>query len=595
MMESYEKFVGQTLGGRYKIEKQVGIGGMAVVFLAYDPVIQRKVAVKMLKEDVARDEAAVKRFINESKAVAMLSHPNIVSIYDVSVSGEYKYIVMEYIEGITLKSYMSQKGALPLNEVIHYSRQILSALAHAHGKGIIHRDIKPQNIMLLKDGKIKVTDFGIAKLPNAETVTMTDKAIGTVYYISPEQASGLAIDTRSDLYSMGVVMYEMASGKLPFVAETPVSVALMQVNTEPTPPTQINPDIPRGLEQIILSAMEKSADSRFATADQMLNRLNILKKNPETVFKPLSGAEPADENKKKLSIFKHNSKKSERNERLYPSYLVDSMFPIILGVAFAFLIVCIICAYHLLANVFFNSDADKSYIMTVDGFVGQTYYDGMADALADKDYTVVIEYVYDSEFEAGTIIEQSPLEGEKRRVESGKTSCELTLVVCRGTETFEMPDCIMKDYRIVEDELFKKYGLTVTVEEEYNLGVAAGYVVSTTPAAGTEVKSGDNVVLKVSKGGKVSTVLIPQFVGMTEKEARLEIEKYSLKVGTVSYEYSSEPAGTVLNQSRVASNTVVEGTSIDFIVSKGPEPAAVVPSVPDESDETDAPDDNVFE
>lgn len=574
-MESYERFVGQTLGGRYRIEKQIGIGGMAVVFRAYDPVIQRYVAVKMLKEDVARDEAAVKRFINESKAVAMLSHPNIVSIYDVSVSGEYKYIVMEYIEGITLKSYMSQKGALPLDEVIHYSRQILSALAHAHGKGIIHRDIKPQNIMLLKDGKIKVTDFGIAKLPNAETVTMTDKAIGTVYYISPEQASGLAIDTRSDLYSMGVVMYEMASGKLPFVAETPVSVALMQVNSEPTPPTEINPAISKGMEQIILTAMEKSADARFSTADQMLSRLNILKKNPGVIFKPLSETEqPA----KKSNKSKTEKKKSERNERLYPSYLGSSMFPIILGVAFAFLIVCIICAYHLLANVFFNSEADKSYIMTVGNFVGQTYHEGLENELAQMDYTVFIEYVYDSDHEAGAIIEQSPVEGEKRRVESGKTTCELTLVVCRGTETFILPDCLMKDYRTVEDELFKKYGLTVTIEEEYNVAVTAGVVISTSPAAGAEVKSGDNIVLKVSKGGEISTVLVPQFVGMTEKAARLEVEKYSLKVGTVTYEYSDQPAGTILNQSRIAFNTIVEGTSIDFIVSKGPEPKTVTPS-----------------
>ncbi len=575
-MESYERFVGQTLGGRYRIEKQIGIGGMAVVFRAYDPVIQRYVAVKMLKEDVARDEAAVKRFINESKAVAMLSHPNIVSIYDVSVSGEYKYIVMEYIEGITLKSYMSQKGALPLDEVIHYSRQILSALAHAHGKGIIHRDIKPQNIMLLKDGKIKVTDFGIAKLPNAETVTMTDKAIGTVYYISPEQASGLAIDTRSDLYSMGVVMYEMASGKLPFVAETPVSVALMQVNSEPTPPTEINPEIPKGMEQIILTAMEKSADARFSTADQMLSRLNILNKNPGVIFKSLSETEQLPKKTKK--IFKSKKKKSERNERFYPSYLGSSMFPIILGVAFAFLIVCIICAYHLLANVLFNSEADKSYIMTVDNFVGQTYHEGLENELAQKDYTVFVEYVYDSGHEAGTIIEQSPVEGEKRRVESGKTTCELTLVVCRGTEIFILPDCLMKDYRTVEDELFKKYGLTVTIEEEYNVAVTAGFVISTTPAAGAEVKSGDNIVLKVSKGGEISTVLVPQFVGMTEKEARLDVEKYSLKVGTVTYEYSDQPAGTILNQSRIAFNTVVEGTSIDFIVSKGPEPKTVIPS-----------------
>ncbi len=581
-METYEKFVGQTLDGRYKIEKQVGIGGMAVVFRAYDAVIRRNVAVKMLKEDVAQDEAAVKRFINESKAVAMLSHPNIVSIYDVSVSGTYKYIVMEYIEGITLKSYMSKKGALPLPEVIHYSRQILSALAHAHGKGIIHRDIKPQNIMLLKDGNIKVTDFGIAKLPNAETVTMTDKAIGTVYYISPEQASGLEIDTRSDLYSMGVVMYEMASGKLPFVAETPVSVALMQVNTPPTPPTEVNPEIPRGLEQIILTAMEKSAEDRFAEAEQMLERLTILKKNPSAVFKPLGALSEADKKKKEKKEKKaeEKRKKNERRERLYPAYLGASMFPIILGVAFAFLIIIIICAYYLL-SAFFNSDTDQSYIMTVENFVGQTYYDGMDEVLAQKDYKVTVEYVYDSEYEIGMILEQSPLEGEKRRVESGKTVCEITFTVCRGTETFEMPDCFMKDYRTVSDELFKKYGLIVNVVEEYNVAIAAGLVLSTNPVAGTTVKTGDSVTLLISKGAEVGTVMTPQFVGMNEKEARLEVIEKGLKVGTVTYEYSTEPEGTVLSQSRIAFNTVVVGTVIDFIISMGPEPVVTDPPIDD--------------
>lgn len=562
-MESYERLVGQTLGGRYKIEKQVGIGGMAVVYRAYDPVIQRYVAIKMLKDDVAQDEAAVKRFINESKAVAMLSHPNIVNIYDVSVSGECKYIVMEYIEGITLKSYMSRKGALPLDELVRYCRQILSALSHAHGKGIIHRDIKPHNIMLLKNGSIKVTDFGIAKLPNAETVTMTDKAIGTVYYISPEQASGLAIDTRSDLYSTGVLMYEMASGKLPFVAETPVSVALMQVNSAPTAPTEINPDIPKGLEQIILTAMEKNPEARFQTAEQMLNRLDILKKNPGVLFRPLSDTTP--EKKKK-------PKKPQTAIRSDSNFLGSSMLPIILAVAFAFLITCVICAYHLLANVFFNTDNDKSFVMEVENFVGSTYYDELEEDLAKKYYSVTVEFVYDVNAEEGKIIEQEPAAGNKRRVDPGKTTCEITLTVSRGIQTFSLPDCAMQDYRTVEDELLKKYGVSAKIVEEKNIAVTMGYVLRTEPEAGTTIKTGDTVTLYVSSGSDIGTVLIPQFVGMTELEARLEMEKYNLKVGTVSYEYSEEPVGTILKQSRVAFNTVLEGTSIDFIVSRGPDP-----------------------
>ena len=225
-MEGYERYVGQVLDNRYRIERIIGMGGMAVVFRAEDLLMRRIVAVKILKDDIARDEVSVKRFINESKAVSMLSHPNIVTIYDVSVRSDAKYIVMEYIEGITLKNYMTKKGKLEFREIIMYTEQVLRALEHAHQKGIVHRDIKPQNIMLLKNGIIKVMDFGIAKLPNAETVTVKDSAIGTVYYISPEQASGKPIDARSDIYSLGVMMYEMATGKLPFTADSPVSVAL---------------------------------------------------------------------------------------------------------------------------------------------------------------------------------------------------------------------------------------------------------------------------------------------------------------------------------------------------------------------------------
>ena len=265
-MEGYERYVGQVLDNRYRIEKIIGMGGMAVVFRAEDLLMRRIVAVKILKDDIARDEVSVKRFINESKAVSMLSHPNIVTIYDVSVRSDAKYIVMEYIEGITLKNYMTKKGKLEFREIIMYTEQVLRALEHAHQKGIVHRDIKPQNIMLLKNGIIKVMDFGIAKLPNAETVTVKDSAIGTVYYISPEQASGKPIDARSDIYSLGVMMYEMATGKLPFTADSPVSVALKQINDTAKPVKEEMPSLPLGLSQIIARAMDKDPDMRRRAA-----------------------------------------------------------------------------------------------------------------------------------------------------------------------------------------------------------------------------------------------------------------------------------------------------------------------------------------
>ena len=284
--EQYKNYIGTVLDERYMIDGLIGVGGMAVVFEARDTYINNnRVAIKMLKTEVASDEIMVKRFKNESKAESMLKHRNIVDIHDVSVKGKEKYIVMEYVEGITLKNYLKGKdGPLSFEEIICYTRQILKALSIAHESGIIHRDIKPQNIMVLQNGLIKVMDFGIAKLPNAETVTVTDKAIGTVYYMSPEQASGKRIDSRSDIYSLGAMLYELATGQLPFTGETPLSVVLKQINEDPVPPRKINKEIPIGLEQIILCAMSKKPQDRFQSADIMLDFVKQLYKNKDIKF-----------------------------------------------------------------------------------------------------------------------------------------------------------------------------------------------------------------------------------------------------------------------------------------------------------------------
>ena len=271
---SYDKLINRIIDKRYKIETVVGVGGMAYVLRAKDLTTGRDVAIKILSDEFKDDERAVKRFINESKTVSMLDHENIVKILDVVITDDLKYIVMEFIDGITLKDYIDRIGTLSWKEAVYYIKQVLRALSHAHEKQVIHRDIKPQNIMLLSDGTVKVTDFGIAKHPKAEAITMTDKAIGTVNYISPEQASGAPVDASTDIYSPGIRLYEMVTGRLPFIADSPVAVAMMQVSNEPVLPRELNPQIPVGLEQIILKAMQKNPDDRFASAAAMLKALD---------------------------------------------------------------------------------------------------------------------------------------------------------------------------------------------------------------------------------------------------------------------------------------------------------------------------------
>ena len=279
-----DKFIGKRLDGRYEIRDIIGIGGMAVVYKAYDNIEDRIVAIKILKEEFSTNDEFLRRFKNESKAIAVLSHPNIVKVFDVSFGEIFQYIVMEYIDGITLKTFIENQGSLHWNEAINFTTQILRGLQHAHDKGIVHRDIKPQNIMVLPDGIIKVTDFGIARFARNEHKTITDKVIGSVHYISPEQAKGEPTDEKTDMYSVGVMLYEMLTGKLPFEADSAVSVAIMQLQTEAQLPTEINPSIPLGVEQITLRAMRKDASERYSSAAEMLRDLERIKKDPDLVF-----------------------------------------------------------------------------------------------------------------------------------------------------------------------------------------------------------------------------------------------------------------------------------------------------------------------
>jgi len=568
-MSNYEKYIGQVFDNRYRIDALIGVGGMAVVYKAVDLLMRRIVAVKILRDDISTDDASVKRFINESKAVAMLSHPNIVNIYDVSVRDNVKYIVMEYIEGITLKNYMTRREVLGFKETLSYTMQILRALDHAHKKGIVHRDIKPQNIMLLRDGVIKVMDFGIAKLPNADTVTMSDKAIGTVYYISPEQASGETIDSRSDLYSLGVLLYEMSTGRLPFEADSPVTVALMQVNDTPASPKSINAKIPQGLEQIIMRAMEKEPSHRYQSAEQMLDCLEKLKENPSIIFKP-----KASEKLKSFFSKRHPLGKISK-----------SMLPIILGVFVPFFIAFCIFGVYLFTNVFSDSSINDYETVEVQNFVDATFTTELEDWFKNSEYfrLAEVEYQYDENAPVGTVIGQSPTAGEMKRVLKNKQFCNVTLILSGGKEKFTLKDYVLEDYRLVTSELHKMK-IKVNIIKQESVVHTYGTVLQMNPEPGTVIKVGESVDLYISRGAGEEDLLMPDLVGKDEAEVLLLMVENKLRVGKVTYEKSTEPVGTVISQSIENGTPTYFYTVVDFVLSGGEKYGEVSTTEPPDTD-----------
>jgi len=441
--DKFEKLIGQTIDNRYKLVAIVGIGGMSVVFKAEDLKNGKTVAVKVLKECSDADSYAVKCFINESRAISMLSHENIVKVYGMSLDGDLKYIVMELADGKTLKEYMEEKNnALTLEESLSFAEQILLALEHAHEKGVIHRDIKPHNMIVLPDGKLKVTDFGIARAPGSETISMSDKALGTVYYISPEQASGKETGTYSDIYSVGVVLYEMFTGKLPFDAEAPVSVAMMQISDEPQKPTEVALGLPKGVEQVILKAMSKAPQDRFKSAKSMLRAIRILKESPMTVFS----------DKPKPPVQPDGKKVQGKGKPSTGGKAQITVFPIALGMILSFFAVLITTGIIVLVSLLnpATSEKEQEKILTVPSEVageslrGAEYTEELKKELEDMGFEIEVSYEKtNDEYAYGEIHGTDPAIGEIKKVRGSKGTAHLTLYVNPTPERIVLGDYTM--------------------------------------------------------------------------------------------------------------------------------------------------------
>ena len=585
-----DKYIGRLLGGRYEILEVLGTGGMAVVYKARCHRLNRLVAVKILKDEFSQDEEFRRRFQAESQAVAMLSHPNIVSVYDVSTSEEGDHIVMELIDGISLKQYMEKKGVLNWKETLHFAMQIAKALEHAHSRGIVHRDIKPHNVMVLKNGSVKVMDFGIAQV-TARSSTVTKEALGSVHYISPEQAKGGRVDNRSDIYSLGIVMYEMIAGRVPFDGDTPVSVAISHINSGAQKPSVFNPNTPVGLEQIIMKSLSKAPQDRYPTATAMLYDMDEFRKDPTKEFPEVKGTEEvtrtvATEVTQKTMVApvrtiaqrtvaekteRHKPRKEreqEKNRGLGPTIAVACCA--LVGVV-AIIIVLVIWSQ--------GGFDTKPSMVTVPGLVGQSF-----DSLQEYDGIEVVcqRNEYDDTYGEGLIIYQSPESGTE---------------VVHGTKVFvivslgnQIPGGTMEalsGYPAEEAQLYldgMDLGLKVRLYDEYSDTVDPGVVVRTNPEKGKPLKQGQTVELYVSIGPEVRTERVPNVIGQNVDTAQRNLTLLGFKNVDTKEVDSDQPAGVVVDQTPGADARVDVNRKIILSVSKGPaKPEETEPTQPEET------------
>ena len=560
---------------------------MAIVYKAKCHRLNRLVAIKILKSDLAQNEEFRRRFNAESQAVAQLSHPNIVSVYDVSRGGDMEYIVMELIDGITLKQYMEKRGQLNWRESLHFITQIMRGLSHAHSRGIIHRDIKPQNIMVLRDGSVKVADFGIACLADSAQ-TLTQEALGSVHYISPEQARGDRPDARSDIYSSGVVLYEMLTGRLPFEGESAVSVAIQHLSSIPLAPREINPDIPEQLELICMKAMAPDLEHRYQSADAMIADLEAFRKNPEVEMKfDLSDLRPEENDEPTRTIRtmpshtvtipvhqpERNYPRRERDEDEEPRRAGSGKRGVLVGAVTVAAVAVVIVLFKTILGSFAPAVVDQYqvpdlYNMTIEEAENDPRIEGVFEIQKAG-----------SEFSAdvpeGHILRQDPKKEETRK----GSQLVIQVWVSAGEETGEVPDLENKseqDARILLEKLNKEYNLELTVEtpeelKQFSEEITEGYVIKTEPAQGEILKKGDTVKLILSKGPDIKPVTVLPFVGMSIDSVLSQLESYKLTCDAADVEVvdSDKPGGTIVWQSPASGETVPEWTTIKFRVSAG--------------------------
>ena len=582
-----DQYIGKMLDNRYEILERIGTGGMAIVYKAKCHRLNRLVAIKILKSDLAQNEEFRRRFNAESQAVAQLSHPNIVSVYDVSRGGDMEYIVMELIDGITLKQYMEKRGQLNWRESLHFITQIMRGLSHAHSRGIIHRDIKPQNIMVLRDGSVKVADFGIACLADSAQ-TLTQEALGSVHYISPEQARGDRPDARSDIYSSGVVLYEMLTGRLPFEGESAVSVAIQHLSSIPLAPREINPDIPEQLELICMKAMAPDLEHRYQSADAMIADLEAFRKNPEVEMKfDLSDLRPEENDEPTRTIRtmpshtvtipvhqpERNYPRRERDEDEEPRRAGNGKRGVLVGAVTVAAVAVVIVLFKTILGSFAPAVVDQYqvpdlYNMTIEEAEDDPRIEGVFEIQK-------VGSEFSTDVPEGHILRQDPKKGETRK----GSQLVIQVWVSAGEETGEVPDLENKseqDARILLEKLNKEYNLELTVEapeelKQFSEEITEGYVIKTEPAQGEILKKGDTVKLILSKGPDIKPVTVLPFVGMSIDSVLSQLESYKLTCDAADVEVvdSDKPGGTIVWQSPASGETVPEWTTIKFRVSAG--------------------------